>query len=57
MEYMTAEEMVELCEKNLKRYHLRPRYLLMKLGQAFRDPAEGWRSIKSGWLLVKKMLR
>jgi len=56
MENMTAEEMVELCETNLKRYHLRPRYLFMKLGQAFRDPAEGWRSIKSGWTLVKKIV-
>ena len=53
---MTAEEMVALCETNLKRYHLRPRYLLMKLAQAFRDPAEGWRSIKSGWQLVKKIV-
>jgi len=56
MEGMTADEMVALCEKNLKRYHLRPRYLLMKLAQAFRDPAEGWRSIKSGWQLVKKIV-
>jgi len=55
MESMTAEEMVALCEENLRRYHLRPRYLLMKLGQAFRDPAEGWRSIKSGWQLIKKI--
>ncbi|MCL2819405.1 MAG: B12-binding domain-containing radical SAM protein [Oscillospiraceae bacterium] len=55
IEGMTADEMVALCEANLKRYHLRPRYLLMKLGQAFRDPAEGWRSIKSGWTLVKKI--
>ena len=56
MEGMTAEEMVALCETNLKRYHLRPRYLLMKLAQAFKDPAEGWRSIKSGWQLVKKII-
>jgi len=56
MESMTAEEMVALCEKNLKRYHLRPRYILMKLAQAFRDPAEGWRSIKSGWQLIKKII-
>ncbi|MCL2424853.1 MAG: B12-binding domain-containing radical SAM protein [Oscillospiraceae bacterium] len=56
MDDMTADEMVALCEKNLRRYHLRPRYLLMKLGQAFRDPAEGWRSMKSGMMLIKRVL-
>jgi len=57
MEDMTAEEMVALCEMNIRRYHLRPRYLLMKLAQAFSDPAEGWRSLKSGWLLILKTVR
>ena len=57
MEDMTAEEMVALCEENLRRYHLRPRYLMMKIIQSFRDPAEGWRSIKSGLLLVKKIVK
>jgi len=57
MDDMTADEMVELCERNIRRYHLRPRYLVMKLFQAIRDPAEGWRSLKSGGLLVKKILR
>jgi len=56
MEDMTAEEMVALCETNLRRYHLRPRYLSMKLLQAFRDPAEGWRSLKSGFTLIKKIV-
>lgn len=57
MDDMTAEEMVALCETNLRRYHLRPRYLLMKLAQAIRDPQEGWRSIKSGMLFFKKIFR
>jgi len=52
---MTSEEMVALCEKNIRRYHLRPRYLLMKLGQAVRDPSEGWRSVKSGVSLIKRI--
>ena len=56
MEDMTAKEMVDLCEKNIRRYHLRPRYLAMKLAQALRDPAEGLRSLKSGWVLVKKIV-
>jgi len=54
---MTAEEMVELCERYTARYHLRPRYLMMKLGQAIRSPSEGWRSLKSGWVLIKKIVR
>jgi len=53
---MTGEEMVNLCERNLRRYHLRPRYLLMKLVQAFRHPSEGWRSIKSGLNLIKRIV-
>ena len=57
MEDMNAEEMVALCERNLRSYHLRPRYLLMKLVQALREPAEGWRSIKSGWSLLKRIAR
>jgi len=56
-EEMSAEEMVELCERYTTRYHLRPRYLLMKLGQAIRHPSEGIRSIKSGWSLLKKIAR
>ena len=57
LEGMSATEMVALCERNLRRYHLRPRYVLMKLGQALRQPEEGWRSIKSGGMLLKKIAR
>ena len=57
MEDMTADEMVALCERNVRRYHLRPRYLIMKLLQAFRNPKEGQRSLKSGWILIKKIIR
>jgi len=54
---MSADEMVELCQQYMRRYHLRPRYLLMKLGQAVRRPSEGWRSMKSGWYMIKKIRR
>jgi radical SAM superfamily enzyme YgiQ (UPF0313 family) len=54
---MTAEEMVEICERNMTRYYFRPKYLLMKMAQAIRKPSEGVRSIKSGWNLVKKIAR
>lgn len=54
---MSAEEMVAICERNMQRYYFRPRYLLMKLAQAFRKPSEGLRSIKGGWNLIKKIAR
>jgi radical SAM superfamily enzyme YgiQ (UPF0313 family) len=53
---MTADEMVSVCDDNLRRYHLRPAYILMKLRQALREPEEGWRSIKSGFIFFKKIL-
>jgi len=54
---MSAEEMVKLCEENMLRYHLRPRYLLMKAVQAIRRPSEGLRNFKSGLNLLKKTFR
>jgi len=54
---MSAEEMVELCERNMLRYHLRPRYLLMKALQAIRRPSEGLRNVKSGLNLFKKTFK
>jgi len=54
---MSPEEMHKLCDDYTRRYHLRPRYLGMKLVQAIRSPGDGYRSIKSGWSLVKKIVR
>ena len=54
---MSADEMVELCEQYMRKYHLRPRYLLMKLMQAIRSPGDGVRSIKSGWTMIKRISR
>lgn len=44
---LSAEEMVDLCQNYLKKYHLRPSYLAYKIAQAFRHPGEGLRSLKS----------
>lgn len=52
----TGQELVDLCNQNLRKYHLRPAYILMKLKQAIRDPEEGLRSIKSGIIFIKKIL-
>lgn len=49
-------EMMRLCDDYLKRYHLRPSYLLMKAIQAVRSPREGYRSLKSGVTLISKIL-
>ncbi|MBF0137517.1 MAG: radical SAM protein [Magnetococcales bacterium] len=44
---LSAKEMVAICDYYLKKYHLRPRYLVMKLWQALCHPAEGYRSLLS----------
>ncbi len=49
-------EMIRLCDDYLQRYHLRPTYLVRKLVQAMRSPSEGYRSLKSGITLLRKML-
>jgi radical SAM superfamily enzyme YgiQ (UPF0313 family) len=55
-ETMSAEDIVAACSRNLRRYHLRPRYIMTKLLQALRDPEEGLRSLKSGWIFLKKII-
>ena len=44
---LSGREMVALCDHYLKKYHLRPRYILMKLWQGLRDPLEGYRTFLS----------
>ncbi|MBF0428932.1 MAG: radical SAM protein [Magnetococcales bacterium] len=44
---LSAQEMVALCDHYLKKYHLRPRYILMKLWQGMRHPSEGYRTLLS----------
>lgn len=54
---LTAEEMVQLCDFYLKKYHLRPKYVLMKIFQAIINPSEGYRSFKSFVTFLKHILR
>ena len=51
---LSAEEMVYLCNYYLKKYHLRPAYLLMKLSQAITSPSEGYRSLISAKIFFSK---
>lgn len=44
---LSAEELVSFCDHARKRYYLRPRYLLHKLAQCLRSPAERQRTLKS----------
>lgn len=54
---LSSDEMVDLCDYYLKKYHLRPNYLLKKMLQAARNPAEGYRSLKSAKTLFSKMFQ
>jgi hypothetical protein len=53
---LPAEEMVYLCDYYLKKYHLRPKYIMMKLWQAIIHPREGYRSLKSARVFFSKIL-
>jgi len=54
---LDSHEMVNLCDYYLKKYHLRPNYLFMKLTQAIKNPSEGFRSIKSAKTLFTKIFQ
>ena len=54
---MSSEDMVMLCDYYLKKYHLRSRYITMKLFQAVTNPLEGYRSIKSGMVFFSKLFK
>ncbi|GJQ59916.1 MAG: hopanoid biosynthesis associated radical SAM protein HpnJ [Candidatus Scalindua sp.] len=53
---LSSEEMVTLCDYYLKKYHLRPGYLLSKLRQAIIHPSEGYRTYKSAKVFFSKIL-
>ncbi|MDC0335724.1 B12-binding domain-containing radical SAM protein [Pseudodesulfovibrio sp.] len=53
----SGSEMMRLCDEYLKKYHLRPSYLVMKMAQAVRSPREGYRSIKSAGTLFSKIMQ
>lgn len=52
-----AEEMARLCDYYLRKYHLRPRYILMKLLQALINPSEGYRTFKSARVFFAGLIR
>lgn len=43
---MTAEELVEFCDEARRKYYLRPRYILRKLGQSLTNKDELVRNVK-----------
>ena len=53
---LSSEEMVYLCDYYLKKYHLRPGYILSKLRQAILHPSEGFRTYKSAKVFFSKIL-
>ncbi len=53
---LSSEEMVSLCDYYLKKYHLRPGYLLSKFRQAIVHPSEGYRTYKSAKVFCSKIL-
>lgn len=53
---LSGSEMISLCDDYLKRYHLRPKYILMKMVQALKDPMEGYRTFKAAKAFFTKFL-
>lgn len=53
---LSSDDMVELCDYYLKKYHFRPRYILMKLIQLIKKPSEGYRSLKSAKTFLTKII-
>ena len=51
---LSSEDMVNLCDHYLKKYHLRPVYILGKMRQALKNPSEGFRSLKSARVFFSK---
>lgn len=54
---LSSDEMVSLCDYYLKKYHLRPNYLIMKLLQAAKSPSEGCRSLKSAKAFFSRIVK
>jgi len=54
---LSASELVRLSDAYLRRYHLRPRYLVKKCIQALRSPSEGYRTYKSARVFFSKLLQ
>lgn len=53
---LPASAIEAFCERAFRRFHFRPRYLFAKLGQALRQPAEGYRSLRAGMHFLRYTL-
>ncbi len=54
---LSSNDMVTLCDYYLKKYHLRPGYILSKLRQGIMNPSEGYRTYKSAIVFFSKLFR
>jgi len=54
---LSGEDMVSLCDYYLRKYHLRPLYILMKLKQAILNPQEGYRTFKAAKVFFSKLAK
>lgn len=54
---ISSEELVEFCDNARKKYYLRPRYILMKLGQSLTNKDEFVRNIKGFFNLLPRLFR
>ncbi len=54
---LSSKDMVNLCDYYLKKYHLRPGYILSKLWQGVMNPSEGYRTYKSAIVFFSKLFR
>jgi radical SAM superfamily enzyme YgiQ (UPF0313 family) len=52
-EHLSAEELVAFCDQARKKFYLRPAYLLYKIRQMIRHPAEIRRTLKSARTFAK----
>ncbi|MCI5207838.1 MAG: radical SAM protein [Candidatus Electrothrix sp. ATG2] len=55
-EELSAEELVQFCDQARKKFYLRPQYILYKLVQMLRHPAEIRRTLKSVRTFAKYLL-
>ena len=54
---LSSRDMVNLCDYYLKKYHLRPGYILSKLRQGIMNPSEGYRTYKSAIVFFSKLVK
>lgn len=54
---MTAEELVEFCDEARRKYYLRPKYILRKLGQSLTNKDEFIRNVKGFKNIAPKLFK